>query len=415
MSTSHDQILELLDGELDSTAEPSLFAELASSADLRNEFKQQLAIRTAVQQDRMALLPPAALTGAVFTGLGFAAPIAGAAAGAAGGSAIASWIAKVGVPLLSAAAAAGITFVATQQDAPVQTQSSVRPTVATASATATTTDAPTTSAGASAAGSARADDAGRIAAERRAADATNAYLRAERENERLRAMLAEAEQRVPTQNIETSMSAPLATSMTTTFESRSVSSLTVVNDIRIARDASHRAINTAMYTEQAQDWQRFPAFSLQARGFSLTPTATVSVPAQSSFTDNIGLSMLYQLSDAHGIGMEFGSETFAQVFQGTRNGQLIRYEQQPSASWAGIFYRYQHTPLIEHLRPFAQTLVGGSRFGPVGRATIGFTYAPAGPLTFLMGVEGSMMAFNFQNTWFTSTNLGLTYGVALRF
>jgi hypothetical protein len=40
MSTSHDQILELLDGELDPMVEPTLFAELASSSDLRNEFKQ---------------------------------------------------------------------------------------------------------------------------------------------------------------------------------------------------------------------------------------------------------------------------------------------------------------------------------------------------------------------------------------
>ena len=86
MSTSNDQILELLDGELDPMVEPTLFAELASNTDLRTEFKQQLAIRTAVQEDRMALLPPAALTSAVFAGLGFAAPIAGAAAGAVGGA-----------------------------------------------------------------------------------------------------------------------------------------------------------------------------------------------------------------------------------------------------------------------------------------------------------------------------------------
>jgi hypothetical protein len=42
-------------------------------------------------------------------------------------------------------------------------------------------------------------------------------------------------------------------------------------------------------------------------------------------------------------------------------------------------------------------------------------YAPAGPLTFLVGVEGATMAYEFQNTWFTSTNLGFTYGVAVRF
>lgn len=412
MSIQHDQILELLDGELDAAAEPALFAEMAASAELRNEFKQQLAIRTAVQQDRMVLLPPAALTGAVFTGLGFAAPIAGAAAGAVGGSAVAAWLTKLGIPLLSAAAAAGITLVATQQPSKESASPSTVAAPAAAIQASTQHVAPI-----SAAPSMRStDNTALAAAERNAAAAYKAFARAQHENERLRAMLAEAEQRIPLQNIENQPATPQATTADAfTASEPTVTSFTVVNDVRLSRDASHRPVNTATYAERAQAWQRFPAFLVQARGFSLTPMASISVPAQTSVTDNMGVSVLYQLSEAHGLGMEFGSETFAQVFQGLRNGQLIRYEQQPSASWAGVFYRYQHTPIAENLRPFAQALAGGSRFGPIGRATVGFSYAPAGPLTFLVGVEGSMMAYTFQNTWFTATNLGLTYGVALRF
>lgn len=405
----NDHILELLDGELDPMVEPSLYAELASNADLRTEFRQQLAIRTAVQQDRAKLIPPAALTGAVFAGLGFATPIAGAAAGAVGGSAAVSWITKLGLPMLTAAAAAGMTWMATQQtnDARLPARETP-PAVAQRAQPATPPDAPAAT-GLTVLRS-TAVQLDRVADQ--AAEARRALAAAERENERLRAALASAEQRIPPQNLESPAPMMLAENPTS---APLASALTLVNDVHLVRSSDQRPINTTTYRESELSWQQYPAFMVQARGISSSPLATVSVPAQSSWLDNAGLSMLYQLSDHHGVGIEFGSETFAQVFEGVRNGQRIRYEQQPSASWAGIFYRYQHRPIAEGFLPFAQVFAGGSRFGPIGRATVGMSYAPAGPLTFLVGVEGAMMAYQFQDAWFTSTNLGLTYGVAVRF
>ena len=412
MSTSNDQILELLDGELDPMVEPTLFAELASNTDLRTEFKQQLAIRTAVQEDRMALLPPAALTSAVFAGLGFAAPIAGAAAGAVGGSAVVSWITKLGLPMLTAAAAAGMTWIAAQQtddarlpardqaSVPTRAEQTAEPPRATTASTLTSSARPTP------------NDAALAEAQQRASATQRALANAQRENDRLRAALAMAEQRIPAQNLETPA---VATPAREDEVMPLASSFNVTNDIRLARTEGHRPVNTATFTESVMPWQRYPSFLVQARGFQSTPLTPVSVPAQSGWLDNAGLSLLYQLSDHHGVGVEFGSESFAQVFEGRRNGQLIRYEQQPSSSWAGIFYRYQHDPIAQGVLPFAQVLLGGSRFGPIGRATVGLAYAPSGPLTFLVGVEGATMAYSFQNTWFTSTNLGFTYGVAVRF
>lgn len=412
MSTTNDQILELLDGELDPMVEPTLFAELASNTDLRTEFKQQLAIRTAVQEDRMALLPPAALTSAVFTGLGFAAPIAGAAAGAVGGSAVVSWITKLGLPMLTAAAAAGMTWIATQQadDARLpardQAVATGREEPQAVSRPATTASMPVSSA------MSTNSDAALAAAQQHASATERALASAQRENDRLRTALAMAEQRIPAQNLETPEVVPQEQPMDLT---PLVSTFNVTSDIRLARTEGHRPVNTATFTESVMPWQRYPSFLLQARGFQSTPLTPVSVPAQSGWLDNAGLSLLYQLSDHHGVGLEFGSESFAQVFEGRRNGQLIRYEQQPASSWAGIFYRYQHDPIVQGVLPFAQVLLGGSRFGPIGRATVGLAYAPSGPLTFLVGVEGATMAYEFQNTWFTSTNLGFTYGVAVRF
>ncbi|MBK7033684.1 MAG: hypothetical protein IPH49_10560 [Ignavibacteria bacterium] len=110
MSTHQEWIHNLLDGELDSMNESALFGELAVNSDLRTDFKQQLAIRSAVHDDRVGLVPPVALTSSVFSGLGFAAPLAGAAAGAAGGGLLLQWLTRLGLPILSSIAAVGITF-----------------------------------------------------------------------------------------------------------------------------------------------------------------------------------------------------------------------------------------------------------------------------------------------------------------
>ena len=114
MSPHQDWIHNLLDGELDSMNESALFGEFAVNADLRTEFKQQLAIRSAVHQDRVGLVPPIALTNTLFGGLGFAAPLAGAAAGVVSGGLLIQWLTRLGLPLLSTIAAAGITFGLTQ-------------------------------------------------------------------------------------------------------------------------------------------------------------------------------------------------------------------------------------------------------------------------------------------------------------
>lgn len=405
MSTPNDLIQHLLDGELDPALEPGLFAELASSADLRNELKQQLAIRSTVQHDRIALVPPAALTNAVFSGLGFAAPLAGAAAGAAGGGMIASWLTKLGLPLITAAAAAGITWVTAQQptDARVvtgATQVATRTEEAPASTPVPTpasipADSPTLQRG----------DGDAIAA-------------LQRENARLRDALADAEARVPVQNLE-APSMPLATSAAPedggTFSSPTVSSIMLSNDVRLTRDDGRRPFGMTPLVETKSAWQRYPSYLIQARGFSTTSLTDVSVAPQSSGYDNVSLSAFYQLNDNHSLGLEVGRETFAQVFEGDRNGQLIRYEQQPSALWAGLFYRYQTSPISNNFIPFGQVLLGGTTYGPIGRATVGMQYAPAGPLSFLFGVEGAMLAYRFQGSLFTSSKIGLTYGVAVRF
>lgn len=164
------------------------------------------------------------------------------------------------------------------------------------------------------------------------------------------------------------------------------------------------------------EYQDYPSFLVQFRGQATSGLTQVNVAKQTSLMENANLAFLYQFSRQHIIGVELGNESFPMSFDGMRNGQLIRYEQQPVSTWAGITYRYSFAPIgNSSFTPFAQGLLGGSQFGPLGRLTGGLQYSPAGPLTFMLGIEGTSMAYTYQDKWYTSNKLGLTYGMAIRF
>lgn len=407
-SSNMERINSLLDGELDSANESVLFNELASDTELRSEFLQQLAIRSAVQQDRAMLIPPVSLTSAVFSGIGFAAPIAGAAAGAAGGSMLGAWLMKILIPVTTAAAAAGITYGVMQSEDPkppaahvsnVQSAPSV-PTVA------TTSQLPALSAVAG------APTAASSVALIRALDRNQ---RLQREVERLRTELAEM--RSASQTTLPSNNA-LVDEQTTEIEepANEVTTVHLTRSLALERDAEPRAFSAIPAPFANVQYETYPAFSMQVRGIASSPTTQLNVPAQTSLMENATIGLMYQLTPRSTVGVEIGSESYAMSFEGNRNGQLIRYEQQPVATWAGITYRRTFGPIgNSDFSPFAQGLVGGTQFGPLGRLTTGIQYSPAGPLTFLVGIEGTAMAYTYQNNWFTSSKVGFTYGVAVRF
>lgn len=402
---NRDHINELLDGELDAMHEPTLFGELAVDPELRAEFKQQLAIRSAVQNDRVALVPPVALTSSVFSGLGFAGPLAGAAAGAVGGGLLATWLPKVGIPLLAAAVATGITWGvlrgSEQTSTVVQTQqNSVQAEVR------QTPSQPTATTGAPVVIQQPCSHDVQLAALRR----ENAALRSEllRITEQRESEQQVAEQPIAVQNIEgtDTPAQPMVPAQKVVLTN--AIALAPSSDVRVIRQSSLQPISmrSTMY----------PAFLVQVRGMSASPLIDVNAPAQTAWYENVGVGLLYQLSDNHAVGVEMGSEVFPMSFQGAVNGQTIRYQQQPQSMWAGASYRYTLSQLgSSGFAPFGQVLLGGTSFGPLGRMTAGFQYSPAGPLSFMLGVEGTAMAYQFNSLWFSSTKLGLTYGVAVRF
>lgn len=414
----HEQLInDLLDGELDSTGEAALFGQLANDSELRSEFMQQLMIRNAVQDDRATLVPPVPLTSAVFAGLGFAAPIAGAAAGAAAlthsGGFMTTWLAKLGIPLMAALASAGITFaVMNNGDGASSSQGGGSVSAASQQTSASGQSPSDESADQSlASGSSQNKRSQEPAAEKvvervverivERVSPADAVLMSENEN--LRRQVAELQAGNGSRQAERSSAEEpipvVPSAFTTTLDIRRTESDRVLLAERLT------PINDAVHV---------PAFSLNVRGLS-GQSGALAVTPQTGWYDNLSLAMLYRMTPSDAVGVEVGSESFPMVFSGIRNQQEVRFEIQPLVTWAGLSYRHVFPEIgTSGFSPFAQALVGGTQFGPIGRGSVGVMYSPVGPLSFMLGIEGSALGFTHQNQWFTSSKYGFTYGVAVR-
>ena len=413
-----EQIDQLLDGELDQMHESGLYAELSVNADLRQELREHLALKSAVKDDRMALVPPAMLTNSVFSGLGFAAPFAGAAATTVGTSVVWHWLTRLGIPLLSAITAAGVSWgVASGNFADFVASSG-------AVVSNSQQQQPTATEQQAVAGNEQPQQQQPTATDIELR-ATNNELRAT--NNELRATIGRLEREhdlalsnrgtVELSTVEPTTVAPEPSNRGTMEPTTMTSSLMLNNTITLQRDDTPEAIRLTQYAVQPPI-RSFKGLTAQVRGMSLAPTVDISstVNEQSEWYSNLGLAFMYQMNARSSLGFEVGNESYPMVFQGDRNGQIIQYEQFPSTLWAGVTYRYTFGQFGEFpMAPYVQGLVGGSRFGPMGRAQIGLQYAPSGPLMFLLGFEGSAMTYSFQNTNYISPKFGLTYGMAIRF
>ena len=418
MSEHLEQIHQLLDGELDSIHESALYAELAVNDDLREEMRDQVTLKNAVNNDRMALVPPAALTNSVFSGLGFAAPLAGASAGAVSSGMFMQWFSRLGIPILGAIAAAGITFGITSDSKPTSTvpasaqsqpvdaeqvtfEAIVGETPAITSASPRNIKRPTDP-NYEATLAFYKQETVRLTSQLAASQARINELEAQR-------LLAISEPQVVQSN-EANMVA-----RQNMFQTPFAHPIQLTNSYNITRQQDLQRVSTGVGPLNYYQ-AKYPAWNAQLRGFSLTSAVQTDVNPERSWYSDLGVSVLYQVDEHNALGGELGNESYPMVFEGDHNGQIVRYDQNPSTMWAGVTYRYTGNKFSNlPIAPYGQALLGGSTYGPIGRMSAGLQYTPLGPLTFILGLEGSALIYRHQDNFHVSPKLGFTYGMAVRF
>ncbi len=158
-------------------------------------------------------------------------------------------------------------------------------------------------------------------------------------------------------------------------------------------------------------------FDISLRSSAALSFPSVDIPTQSQGRlSTFAVSALYILSDEHAAGIEFGREAFAQRFTQTLRGERATILQNPTLWWGAASYRYTPEALRwESLIPFTQLALGATPVGPFGRLKCGVHWIPESHVVFSSGVEGSALMYPVEGTLYTTTKVGVFYGIGIRF
>lgn len=405
-----EALYAFMDGELATSDEQQLFNELASNKELRTELKDILSIRNAVLHDLVA--PPAAaetgLVGAIgFQGAG-AGVVGGGLATASGASVtgMGGWSALSSVLFTSSCLLAGVAVawwlfgfsahdkaplnVASTASAPVMLGIAGEPGLH------TTIIAPTDT----------IHDVRYVNRYRN----TPTVTPVEQIPQQKRDIAEQTLQPLPATTI-------IAVSSPNNINN-SLDQISSANTVSInLEDYSTPAVphKAAFLATGLQS----PPVSVRLRTLASGLRSSESVPTsvQNSLIPNTAFALLFPLNANHKIGVELGTESFRQEFSSTTadNRQLMVL-QTPVLFWMGGTYQYNGDAFsgLGGISPFAIATLGYAYAqGPVGRATVGFSYKPVGPLCFSVGLDAALLGYNHQSNWFTTRKWGISYGLSI--
>ncbi|MBL0176145.1 MAG: hypothetical protein IPP94_12900 [Ignavibacteria bacterium] len=165
------------------------------------------------------------------------------------------------------------------------------------------------------------------------------------------------------------------------------------------------------------------------------PSVDLPYNSHDLFKD-MAISAVYKISDMHAFGLEYGRETFGQEYQSMMffenrdPGEPIRIVYSPPAPWiAAIVQRnkmldwygavwklsFPKFGIVDFVYPYARTVIGGTRQGPLAKFRFGLEMYPTNYSMFNLGLEGSVLQYIVEGSWHRTYKLGATFGVAIGF
>lgn len=384
--TPDEALHAFMDGELDNVNEQSLFDELAANPNLRGEMKDALAIRDAVHQDLLA--PPASAESGLLASLGFVAgagAVGTAGAAATAGSSATPWLSRTLFTVGGGVAGfllAWSVFGTTEQTNIQQAQL------------------------------AQVD---RARSEQSVQTGANVPVRVD---------TVYAVKVVPVRERAMPQQDQVALNSATIVQAQ-----TVVEDANTETNAMASTMAPLSVIEQTNSSMSYrhalpasPAasapevtFRVRSLATGLDPDKPTPSSVSDAFLPNSAFAFLIPVGKGQRLGLEMGTESWQQTFNGMEDGRQVEITQTPLLFWMGA--TYQITPMefrfLQGLSPFIDATVGMAfSQGPVGRATVGLAYQPFGPIRFTVGLDGSALMYQYQDQWFTSTKWGMSYGIS---
>lgn len=408
-------LLEFMDGTLDSADELALFNALSSNEELRGELKHLLAISSSVHNDVAAFIPQTASTQRIFAELGFTPPlpIPAASAPTATGTAVSAastlrrFFPAVGSAVVASLATAGIMLSLFRSPNP----SPIADTPATVvrqsvlpwrTATLERIIAHPYYGGSSAIARTATEEQGQ---------STREVVRYVYLPQETTPTTPHEQPATPTTIGSHEETAPIGFSQPLAMHPLNTSAYGLSKNTAATQLLGGNNLFSAPWHSTERSILLVEISNTVSESF---PNATVD-PASYSWLNNKSVNVLYPIAENQSIGVAFGQEPFFQRFEARNNaGRRYQYEQNPILPWVGVAYRYS-LPNLGVFSPFGQFMLGGTQVGALGRTLVGLTYSPSSTIQLMAGINGSLLYYPIQSTWYSSSKLGLTYGIGISF
>ena len=172
--------------------------------------------------------------------------------------------------------------------------------------------------------------------------------------------------------------------------------------------------NRIMTTESDQQM----LFSLQGRGITNNSLQTADLSTtEAPAINDLGIALMYSVSDEFEIGLEFGQEFFVKkIKSNTFSNEETMLENQLSF-WGGVraTYKFNEFQIIDGFRPMTSILLGGTNRGWVTKASAGLVYDISNKLAVFGGPEWTSGFYQFDSQLLSTHKWGFQYGLALKF
>lgn len=413
-------IHDYLDGEIaGSTQEEVLFNVLASDEELRSEFKRQVRIHTIAQKDMATILPPAALTNQIFTGLGFAAPGVQIASNVVNNNffnLMKKYSASILLILLTFSFAGAGYFYFENMNLK---QNFASNSIQNSNQIPAKSNYPITNSFESNVpfiGSDYAQNNEQIAANQNIIvtnqnKSLSGGKSANKATERnIIAVSNNQNSNLAIGNVPEIFASTIFTDLHQFFSNFSSSSTNNFDNFEL-NSFSDNFNPTDFYYDNSK-WQlifrRISPFSYDADNIS----AQLDNPLS-----NFSLTVFRKINHYHSIGLEIGSEQFSQIFPSSNEKISYTQMQNPMLIWAGATYRFTPIDYIipYKLYPYAQLSASGTTIGPIIRGQIGMNWQLANNFNIVLGYDYGALFYNVSGNIYNSPKSGLIFGAGVKF
>ncbi|MFC2130905.1 hypothetical protein ACFLSQ_05685 [Bacteroidota bacterium] len=420
-------IHDFTDGTLESVQEDELFDLLSSDEESRSEFKQQLAMKSAIRTDAKAYTPAAESTLKIFSSLGFATPVSapiGTTTGSSGsagalGRGIAKstgFYAKYGAALITGVVTTVTTaviayFIFQSQIGDLNNKNSELTTRLNESKNQS--EIPIVQGQ-----EITLSESNTMIPEEKVSTSINkpiikyVYItKDEDEQKQTEAVISDLQDEIsePFNVIEIFIpdKSPIVSTGINSIKTQK-------NNILYRTSISSVPIDISSFLAVREKMGITLEFKKMENWFDINPTIN---PKEYSKFNNTSLSVLYEFIKNLHIGGEVRQETYFQRFSGVENDTLkFSYDQQPNFTSYGLLLRYANKDFnLWGIYPYLQGFAGGTNVGYIGRLMGGLKYSPYEGIVFIIGAETSGLFYKHGGTDFDSYKYDLNYGMSFEF